>query len=222
MSKAITGGQARSLIASFSVDTPWDEISTDIQPFIELPPMERGELFAAFVRNGCRLIVGDPKVITVDRSTPFNPAEFIGTGWSFWRGPADGDGLEGEPEQDSRSLALTEVDVSKILLEAQLKARETYTTGEERLKRLVAAGRIRLDLGVFKTLWDNKTLIPARFKEMTGGNTTYIFFDGQVLRGPYGGRCTLDLYWHDGEWRWHCHWLGGDRYANRPSAVLAS
>src|SRR3989338_1645943 len=89
MGKAtVSGGQARSLIGSFSVDTPWEEISVDLQPFIELAPKERGERFAAFVRNGCQLIVGEPKIIKIDRSD-FNPAKFIGEGWSFWRGPAD-------------------------------------------------------------------------------------------------------------------------------------
>lgn len=223
MSKAISGGQARSLIASFSVDTPWDEIPVDIQPFIELPPAERGERFATFVRNGCRVIVGEPKVIPIDRTNPFNPAEFIDAGWSFWRGPADGDGLEGELEQDARSLSMPEVDLSKILLETHLKTRETYTTGEERIKRIIAAGEVRVDLGVFKTLWDNKVLIPLRFKEKTNNNTTFIFFDGQTLRSPGGGRCTLYLYLNDnGQWYWLVRRLGRDRGVDRPSAVLAS
>lgn len=223
MSKAISSGQARSLIGSFTVDTPWDNISVDIQPFIELTPAERGERFAAFVRNQCQLIVGESKIISIDRTVPFNPAEFIGEGWTFWRGPADGNGLEGDLEQDSRSLALTEVDISKILLEVHLNGKETYTTGEERLKRLIATDRIRLDLGVFKTLWDNKALIPTRFKEKTNGNTTYIFFDGQTLRDPNGKRCTLCLFLGgDGAWYWYVDWLDDRRRVNNPSAVLAS
>ncbi len=161
-------------------------------------------------------------IIPIDRTNPFNPAEFIGPGWSFWRGPADGNGLEGEPEQDSRSLALTEVDLSKVLLEVHLNPSETHTTGEERLGRLTVANRIRLDLGVFKTLWDNKALISASWKEKTNGNTTYIFFDGQVLRSPSGKRYTLCLCWLGGKWRRDCRWLGYDRGAGDPSAVLAS
>lgn len=50
MSKA-TEGQARSLIASFAVDTPWASITTDLQPFIELSPKERGARFAAFLNS---------------------------------------------------------------------------------------------------------------------------------------------------------------------------
>ncbi len=222
MSKAISSGQARCLIGSFTVDTPWDNISVDIQPFFELTPAERGERFAAFVRNQCQLIVSEPKIISIDRTVSFNPAEFIGEGWTFWRGPADGTGLEGDLEQDSRSLALTEMDLSKILLEAHLKPGETGTTGEERIKRLIAANRIRLDLGVFKTLWDNKALIP-KYKKKINGKSTHIFFDGQTLRSPNGKRFTLSLYLSDdGTWCWLVHWLGYRRFVNDPSAVLAS
>jgi hypothetical protein len=212
-------------MALLSTNVDWSKIdfeALDLQNSVVLKATEAGQQFEAFLRNRCRLIVGEPKVIAIDRATPFNPAEFIGAGWSFWLGPADGDGLSGEPEQDSRSLALTEMDFSKILLEAHLKKNETYTTGEERIKRLASANRVRLDLGVFKTLWNNKALIPASWKEKTGGNTTYIFFDGQVLRSPLGRRYTLYLYWYDGKWYWDVRWLDNIRYASNPSAVLAS
>lgn len=168
-------------------------------------------------------VVGETRVVAIDRANPFNPAEFIGEGWSFWKGPANGNGLEGDPEQDSRSLELTEVDISKILLETHLKDGESYTTGDERIERLIHAERILLDLGVFKTLWDKKVLIPARFKEKTKGNTTYIFFDGQTLRGPDGYRCTLCLYLVvDGDWYGRVDRLDVDRNVDDPSAVLAS
>jgi hypothetical protein len=59
MSKAIVSdGQARNLIASFAVDTPWTEIEVDVQPFIELTPIERGQRFAEFLRNGLQTIAG--------------------------------------------------------------------------------------------------------------------------------------------------------------------
>lgn len=167
--------------------------------------------------------VGKSNVIAIDRTNLFNPTELIGNDWSFWFGPADGNGLEGKPEQDSCSLALNEVDLSKIFLETRLKNAETRTTGEERLKRLITADRIRLDLGVFKTLWDNKALIPVRFKKKINNNTTYIFFDGQTIRSPTGRRYTLFLCMHDdGALFWDVYWLDDDRGALAPSAVLAS
>ena len=125
-------------------------------------------------------------------------------------------------EQDERALVITEVDLSKIRLETTLKPGETPVIGEERLKRLKKAGHIRLDAKVFQTLWENQSLIPEKWKEKTNGNTTYIFFDGTVLRDPDGDRYALCLYWYDGEWYWYYDWLDVDFGASYPSAVLAS
>jgi hypothetical protein len=75
---------------------------------------------------------------------------------------------------------------------------------------------------VFQTLWQNQHLIPHQWKEQTNGNTTFIFFDGTVLRHPGGDRCVLCLFWNGGEWGWDAYWLWSERDASRPSAVLAS
>lgn len=224
MSKASTEGQARNLIASFAVDTQWSEIELQsVQPFIELTPAERGERFTAFLRNGGNLVVSS-QILKIDHTNPFNPAEFIGQGWTIWRGPADGNGLEGEEEQDARSLVLTELDLSIILLETHLKNGEVSTTGEERLKRLDAANRIKLDAKAFQTLWENRDKLPERFKQKTNGNTTFIFCDGTVLRSPDGRRYTLCFCWHadSRRWYWDYYWLSDGRRANDPSACLAS
>ena len=207
--------QSGKFIARIAENLP--EMSTDVmQGWIDNP---KG--LQKFLEGLCPP-VSEKKVIGIDRTKPFDPA-FIDAGWSFWRGSADGNGLEGELEQDNRSLALTEVDTSKILLEARLESKETYTTGEERLKRLIAADRICLDFGIFQTLWNNKTLIPTRFREKTNNNRTYVFFDGQTLRSPGGGRCTLYLYLDGGGgWGWGVGWLGGSRRVHDPSVVLAS
>ncbi len=164
-----------------------------------------------------------PSILPIDRSTPFDPAKLIGKGWSIWKGPADGDGLTGEEGQDQRSLALTEVDLSKIMLRTSLKnKKETYIKGEETLNRLKKAKCIRLDAQVFLTLWKDQNRIPASFKELTNGNTTFIFFDGAVLRGPDGYRYALCLYFSGVRWGWCYGWLDLVRYANDPSAVVAS
>ena len=148
-------------------------------------------------------------MIKIDRTEPFNLAQFMVQGSSI-------------EEQDERALVITEVDLSKIRLETTLKPGETPVIGEERLKRLKKAGHIRLDAKVFQTLWENQSLIPEKWKEKTNGNTTYIFFDGTVLRDPHGVRFALCLYWDDGEWRWFYCWLGYGFGASDPSAVLAS
>ena len=148
-------------------------------------------------------------MIKIDRTEPFNLAQFMVQGSSI-------------EEQDERALVITEVDLSKIRLETTLKPGETPVIGKERLKRLKKAGHIRLDAKVFQTLWENQSLIPEKWKEKTNGNTTYIFFDGTVLRDPHGHRCALYLFWHGGMWRWYCNWLDRGFDAGRPSAVLAS
>lgn len=163
-------------------------------------------------------------ILKIDRSAPFNPAKFIGQGWTIWRGPKDGNGLEGEEEQDARSLILTEVSLSKVLLETHLKNGEMSTTGEERVRRLNAANQIKVDAKIFQTLWENRDKLPERFRQKTNGNTTYIFCDGTTLRSPDGYRCTLCFYWRAGrrEWGWDYFWLGVGRDVSDPSACLAS
>lgn len=163
----------------------------------------------AFLKNGGRVIVGEPKVIPIDRTSAFGPVAFIGDGWSI-------------VEEDERSLKLSEVDLTKVNFETMLKDRESSVMGEEKLKRLKDAGHIRLDAKVFQTLWENQHLIPASWKEPIGGNTIYVFFDGTILRDLSGDRCVLCLYWDGGEWNWHYFWLGLMWFAVRPSAVLAS
>ena len=95
--------------------------------------------------------------------------------------------------------------------------------GEERIKRLKAEGRIRLDAKVFQTFWENQALIPERLKERVNGNIQFIYFDGTILRSPDGDRCTLYLYFDGGgSWDWGCGWLDRGRGAGSPSAALAS
>ncbi len=126
-------------------------------------------------------------IISIDRSKTFDPVAFIGKGWSI-------------VEQDDRSLALTQIELGKIDFAHMLEKGETQIKGEDKLNRLKKDDRIRLDAMVFQTLWENQSLIPASWKEKTKGNTTYIFFDGTVLRSPGGGRYVLCLCWDVGGW----------------------
>ncbi len=209
--KAITRGQALEISARVATQVNWDALDGDKaqKEIINLTPKEFGERFTAFLKNGGRVVVGEPKVITIDRTSAFDPVAFIGEGWSI-------------VEQDERSLALTEVDLTKVSFETMLKDGEKTVVGEEKLKRLIASGDIRLDAKVFQTLWENQHLIPEAWKQPTNGNTTYVFFDGTVLRRSSGSRYVLYLCWRDGEWDWRCRWLDDVWRAARPSAVLAS
>jgi len=222
MSQAISGGQARSLIGSFTVDTPWDEIVVDIQPFIEMPPLERGKRFATFIRNGCRVIIGDIKSLVIDRSKPFNPTEFIGSGITIWRGPVDGKGLEGEEEQDSRSLTLTTIFLADFRFEHMLKGKETSITGEEKLRRHLDVNHIRPDAKIAQTLYEEPGQVTLEFLHKNFG-ISWMEFPGTTLRRSGGYRYFLYLDRGGvGRWGWRYSWLDNDRIASNPSVVFAS
>lgn len=163
-----------------------------------------------------------PNILRIDRSVKFDPVKFLGEGWSIWRGPKDGNGLEGEEDQDPNSLALSEFDLTQVRLEHMLEGEaETWIKGEVKQERLKSAKRIRLDARVFQALWENQSQIPESWKELTNGITTFIYFDGTILRSPVGLRCVLCLYWRDGRWDWGARWLEDDWNRRNPSAVLA-
>ena len=210
MGKSVTIDQSHEVMAILATNVDWDAPDGSVlQEQIVRKPMEAGKQFTAFLKNGGRVIVGEPKVIEIDRSESFNPAKLIGEGWTI-------------EEQDERSLALSELDLTKIQFKTMLKDDEPYVKGEEKLRRLKETGYIRLDAKIFQTLWENQALIPEDWKEKINNNTRYVFFDGTILRSPRGARFVLCLYWRVGRWRWYYRWLGDDWSIGRPSALLAS
>lgn len=221
--KEVTPGQKLEVALAMVNRVDWQAIDGDIlQREVIAKPDNLGRQATIFLQNRAMVIVGEPIIIHLDRSRPFDPTKFIGQGWTIWRGPKDGNGLEGEEEQDRRSLALTELNLSQVRFENCLKPDEIFHTGEERLTRLLAQGGIRLDVGVFWHLWQNKHLIPASWKEPINGNTRFVFFDGTTLRDSDGNRYALCLYWNGVEWLWFVYWRVDDRHADGPSVVLAS
>jgi len=208
----ITVDQSQQIVATLVTNTAWEEIDFEgarLQDLVIRNPKEAGRQFTAFLKNGGRIIVGEPRIILIDRSVPFDPVKFLGQGWTI-------------DEQDERSLTLNQVDLAKIQLEHMLKKDERWIKGEEKLKRLKKAGYVRLDAKVFQILWEDQALIPESWKEKTNGNTTFIFFDGTVFRDPGDYRYVLYLCWRDGRWGWDDDWLERGRGVGSPSAVLAS
>jgi len=221
MEKMATLKQAGKILRLFE-NMPLDRVQRLITSGL-LTDLRDAPDIGAIDRKAFQRVV-DPvsTILHINRITPFNPALFIEEkGYSIWRGPTDGDGLSGDEEQDERSLALTEVDLSKIRFETCLKAGKISITGEERLLRLKAANYIRLDAKIFQALWEHKDKIPESWKERVNGNIRFIFFDGTVLRGPDGDRYVLYLCWNDDGWHWNYDWLACGWDANYPSAVLA-
>jgi hypothetical protein len=149
-------------------------------------------------------------ILKIDRSKSFNPTKFIGEDMII-------------EDEDERSLALTEIDLTAVRFETMLKKGEVSIDGEEKFRRLLrVSGHIRLDARIFQTLWENQHMIPASWKEKTNGSLTFIYFDGTVFRSVLeDDRCALFLFWDDGQWDWRYNWLDGERNANNPSAVLA-
>lgn len=202
-------GQVLNAIAILMNNADWDAINGTVLQRVIDNPRVAGSQFTDFLKNGGRVISDVPKVITIDRTSAFDPVAFISEGCSI-------------EEQDERSLKLREVDLTKVNFETMLKDGEKMLDGEEKLKRLKDAGHLRLDAKIFQTLWENQNLIPEAWKQPTNGNTTYVFFDGTILRDSGGGRCVLCLYWNNGKWHWSYSWLDNKWDASIPSAVLAS
>ncbi len=143
------------------------------------------------------------KIIQIDRSKPFDPNIFIDEGWSI-------------VEQDKRALAITEIDLTKVILDTSLEKGEKSIMGENRLMRLKEKEVTRLDAAIFKALWENKQLIPGKWKRKKG-----IFFDGSIFQSPFNDvRYNIYLYFYDYKWNWYYYRLFNDFDASRPSAVL--
>jgi len=209
MGKPVSTDQSHAVMAALATNVDWSELDLEVLQGIIRTSKDAGKQFTAFLKNGGKMIIGKINSIFIDRSKPFDPEKFIGKGWSI-------------EEQDERSLSITELDLDKVQFKTCFKSGENLIKGEEKLKRLKADGRVRLDAKIFQMFWGNLHLIPGSWKEKVNGNIRFILFDGTILRGPDGDRYALSLYWYDGEWRWHCRWLEGGWIANILSVVLAS
>jgi hypothetical protein len=115
-------GQVLNAIAILMNNADWDAINGTVLQKVIDNPRDAGLQFTAFLKNGGRVIQGVPKVIPIGRTSAFDPVAFIGEGWSI-------------AEEDERSLALTEVDLSKVNFETMLAEGENSVGGEEKPKR---------------------------------------------------------------------------------------
>ncbi|MEK7080279.1 MAG: hypothetical protein AAB925_00400 [Patescibacteria group bacterium] len=192
----------------FSGEVAYDDVSCETaQGIVKSDHNWFARQFAKFLANGARFIFGDLKVTTA----PFDPQKFFNKDWMFWKGPKDGDGLNGEEERDRASMALTEVDFEKTDFLTCLKEGETSITGEEKLVRLRKLNRTLYGANVFIGLWQDyqqnkdQGLLEKLYQQK---GVMYVDFFGDILRGPRGDRCVLCLYrGGDGSWDWRCSWL---------------
>jgi len=159
----------------------------------------------------------------------FSPVELIGAGWSVWKGPAEGNGTEGDDDCVQEPAV---VDFSEVVTETHLQGEETTVHGEEKMKRARASGNPQLGGKAFMVLWSNwleckkagkpgDSILERLYKAKKIGNVIYFF--GITLRSPVGDRGVLYLCRDDGgRWRWDYGWLDDRWGASNPSLALAS
>jgi hypothetical protein len=188
--------------------------------------------FDAPRKTAQNIIKGDPDLLfaqfvkfLANACVQFNPAEFIGKGWAFWKGPKDGKGLEGEEERDGAAMALIDVDFEKSDFLTCLEPGESSITGEEKLVRLRKLGRPLYGVNQFMELWqdyqqcqDKSQSKVEKLYQQKG--ITFIAFFGDILRSPSGNRSVLYLCRdNDGSWNWNYYWLDSD-YVGRSFAPV--
>ncbi|MDB5237239.1 MAG: hypothetical protein JWL88_341 [Parcubacteria group bacterium] len=171
--------QALGLMSIFANNVDWEDLDPAFLQRIIDHPREAGAQFKAFLRNTIWSVFTG--FIEIDRTVKFDPALIECT--ENWR----------VVSEDERSLALTRIDLSKVLLQNYLKAGEEDVSPEEWCGRLAESGNIPLDAAVWATFEARPSTIPEAFKE-----AGYLNFMGTILR--YKELVGYPaLYWDDKE-----------------------
>lgn len=155
MSKPITVGQYQSLMSILANGTDWDSLDGSIiQRIIDNPKESAGE-FTRFLHNGAKCSVQALGKIIIDRSSPLRLLE------------GDREWMVDESSQDQRSLALSDLDLSSLVLEPAFR-------------KGIPDYYIKLDAKICETFWENQYLIPESWKN-TGGEGGVIFSGTTIL-----------------------------------------
>lgn len=219
----ITAKEFYEVLSVLATNTSLDEIDfseTRLQDVINRDPKAAGRRFTEFLKNGCRFITGEIKAVTTKL---FDHTEFLGSGWSIWKGSVSGDGTSGAENVDLRSLSLPKIDLDLFLFETCLKEGENSITGFEKLRRLEKMSKfIRFGDNVFLGLWldyqtNKENSVLETFYRTRG--VIYLDFFGTIFRSPGGNPHVLYLCrFDDDRWRRRCNWLGRDWLAPGLSA----
>lgn len=158
-------------------------------------------------------------VLVINRSIPFDTLPLFSQDSSVWRGTKKGAGLDGEPEQDIRSLDLFVIDIAKIDFVSPMLNNYEVTTGEIRLMCLENSDKIRLDPQIGRTLYEERGQESLRWL-YDNKRVAWMEFPGQTLRSSDGYRFLFCLcHCSDGSWKCSCSWLSNVRHVSRPAAV---
>lgn len=132
-------------------------------------------------------------LLKIDRTKPFDFSMFAGS-----ENPEQGQRII---EQDKNAFFLKLIDCREIVLTHEMHGIERSITGEERIKRLIPAGHIRLDAQILFILLENPHLIPESWKCGDDGNPCYIAFDGTIIESN-GVRHVFYCYWAKDKWQY--------------------
>lgn len=144
--------------------------------------------------------VGPSNLLRVDRSKLFDPNTLFGEEGRYWSLSSD----------DERSVALTEVDNSKVHLMRRENPpmydspdhAECASWGVVWWRSLLEKrGQIPLDVRFLAAFLENPHLIPEVWKEKIEGRMVDIFFDGTIMTMNHEHEFLPCLYyWRTGEW----------------------
>ena len=74
MKKEVSHKQALELMAKLQANTDWNELDADMIRQIIMDPIPFGREFTRFLQNGGQTIGGESRIISIDRTAPFNPS----------------------------------------------------------------------------------------------------------------------------------------------------
>jgi hypothetical protein len=199
--------EARSILEVLWGNTAWGEIAPEqvTQLVDQMDPVELGHQFTLFLKNGGR-VIDTLRAIPIKRPTTYDLTAFIGKKGGIGKKPWE----ILTAEADERSTAMESLDFSAVRLESMLRDTEKLISPRERISRVKGAGYVRLDVGMFMAYWENKHLIPERYKEKIDGTDCVVCFDGTIIVGPFNEEYVFCLYWLGNEWHWSLDWLDGD------------
>jgi hypothetical protein len=145
----------------------------------------------------------DPKAAT----GLFNPEDFFGKGWSIWKGPRDGDGLEGEEECDKRFKFLPKAVYLNSVEFITHEKRDNPTTGFQEIYLLKEFGYVPCGASAYLALVQDYVSCQDKAKSVLemiyNKHHAHIDFCADILRCPEG--CPYVLYLcrgDDNKWHW--------------------
>ena len=169
----------------------------------------------------------EDSILLINSHGTFDPVKFLGSRFSVWRGPVDGDGMTGDEDRDGRNFMIESIAFAHVKFETCLESGRSGIFGEEKLKRLKKRKVLCLGGDVFISLWlnyettrDKSVLEWLRINR----NIVYMDFFGLILRKEHDDlgamRCVLALRYINNEWTWHVCWLAFEWMYIMPSIVL--